>query len=128
MNNDAVELATRFFDAVCAGDLTTLRNIYAADAVVWHNTDQTEKTAEASLGTIQWLVGNIRDFRYENVRIMPTPAGFVRLHVCRGTHLSTGKPLCVPVACIGEVKDGRLVRFEEYFDSVQGAPDVPMNG
>ena len=121
-----LDLARDFFDAVCRADTAFLKKAYAPDAVIWHNTDQTEKSAEASIATIEWLVENISNFRYENIRAMPTPTGFVRLHICRGTHKSTGRELCVPVACIGEVKNGRITRFEEYFDGSQGAADVPL--
>lgn len=126
MAAEALEVSKAFFDAVCAGDIARLQAIYAPNAVVWHNTDRIEKTAEASIGTIKWLVENVEGFRYENARTLLTDFGFVRLHVCRGRHKSTGKELNVPVACIGEVKNGRLTRFEEYFDSVQGAPDIPL--
>jgi ketosteroid isomerase-like protein len=126
MSDAMSKLAQDFFDAVCRADKKFLENTYAPDAVVWHNTDQTEKSATASIETIQWLIDNISNFRYENARTMPTPSGFVRLHVCRGTHKSTGRELRVPVACIADVKNGRITRFEEYFDSSQGAADVPL--
>jgi ketosteroid isomerase-like protein len=126
MNEAALKVAQEFFDAVCRADIKFLENAYASDAVIWHNTDQMEKTAAASIQTIQWLVDNIENFRYEDIRTLPTPEGFVRLHICRGTHKSTGRELCVPVACIGKVKDGRITRFEEYFDSQQGAADIPL--
>jgi ketosteroid isomerase-like protein len=126
MNDAALQLAHDFFDAVCRADTDFLEKAYATDAVIWHNTDQTEKTAAASIDTIRWLVDNVANFRYENIRTMPTPNGFVRLHICRGTHKSTGRELCVPVACIAEVRNGRIARFEEYFDSLQGAADIPL--
>ncbi len=123
---DAVKFAGDFFNAICRADKAFLEKTYAPDAVIWHNTDQVEKSAAASIDTIKWLIDNISDFRYENARTMPTPNGFVRLHICRGTHKSTGRELCVPVACIAEVKNGRITHFEEYFDSTQGAADVPL--
>jgi ketosteroid isomerase-like protein len=127
MGDNAVEdFAEDFFNAICRADVAFLKKAYAPDALIWHNTDMTEKSAEASIGTIQWLIDNISNFRYEDARTIPTATGFVRLHICRGTHKSTGRELCVPVACIAEMKNGRITRFEEYFDASQGAADVPL--
>ena len=37
------ELVVRFFAALEAGDVGTLREIYAPDAVIWHNDDLIER-------------------------------------------------------------------------------------
>jgi ketosteroid isomerase-like protein len=36
------ELVVRFFAALEDGDISTLREIYAPDAVIWHNDDLIE--------------------------------------------------------------------------------------
>ena len=46
------ELVIRFFSALEAGDIGTLREIYAPDAVIWHNDDLLEQPVEDNLKTL----------------------------------------------------------------------------
>ena len=43
------ELVVRFFAALEGGDIDTLREIYAPDAVIWHNDDLIEHPVEEDL-------------------------------------------------------------------------------
>jgi ketosteroid isomerase-like protein len=52
MNEDIV---VRFFAALEAGDIDTLREIYAPDAVIWHNDDLIEQPVEDNLKVLQGL-------------------------------------------------------------------------
>ena len=45
----------RFFAALEAGDIDTLREIYAPDAVIWHNNDLIEQPVEENLKVLQGL-------------------------------------------------------------------------
>jgi ketosteroid isomerase-like protein len=46
------ELVVRFFAALEDGDIGTLREIYAPDAVIWHNDDLIEQPVEENHGRI----------------------------------------------------------------------------
>src|SRR6478736_2729048 len=85
------ELVIRFFAAIEAGDLGTLREIYAPDAVIWHNDDLLEQSVDDNLKVLQGLRGRL-----------PNGAD-VELHA----------------AMYLQVRDGHITRIEEYLDSAR---------
>jgi ketosteroid isomerase-like protein len=114
-------LGARFFDAVLAGDLDTVREIYAPDAIIWHAHTNAEQSVEDNLKTLLLVAQYIKDFRYENRRLQATEHGFVEQHVTRGT-TPTGAEFSIAACIICTVIDGRITRLEEYFDSAAAAP------
>ena len=94
---------------------------YAPDAVVWHNYDGVAQTVDENLRVLRWLVRHVTDLRYEEVRRLRTPEGFVQQHVLRAKALD-GSEVTIPACLIGTVRDGRIVRLEEYIDSAHVAP------
>ena len=78
------ELVIRFFAALEAGDIGTLREIYAPDAVVWHNDDLVEQPVEENLRVLQGLHRAVSGLRYDIVRRVPAPDGVLQQHVLRG--------------------------------------------
>lgn len=118
---DALVLAERFFAALEAGDVDAVRDLYADDAAVWHNTDGVTQTREENLRTLRWVVRNLRDLRYEVVRREPTPGGFVQQHVLHAL-APDGRELTVPACLVVTVEGGRITRLDEYLDSAHIAP------
>src|SRR4051812_36487170 len=114
--DDVLALADRFISAVAAGDLETVRSIYAPDAVMWNNYSRTPQTVDENLRILGWMTKNLKDMRYEDVRCITTSEGYVEQHVLRGTGPS-GKELELPACLIVQVSDGRVKKLEEYFDS-----------
>ena len=114
------ELADRFFAAIPKGDLETVKAIYAPDARIWHNNDQTTQNVEQNLAVLGWVTKNIAHLRYEDVRRQATPSGFVQQHVLRGT-APGGAPLEVPACILCTVANGRITRLDEYLDSAHVA-------
>ncbi len=49
------ETVSRFFAAIEAGDIGTVREIYAPDAVIWHNDDLVEQPVEENLTVLASL-------------------------------------------------------------------------
>ena len=113
---DALQVAKKLFAAVEAGDVETVRGLYAPEFRIWHNYDGVAQTAEENLGVLRWLCENVSNRRYEEVRLQKTEAGFVQQHVLRGTTAS-GAKLELPACMVGVVKDGKIVRLDEYFDA-----------
>ncbi|MFI0350821.1 nuclear transport factor 2 family protein [Actinomadura sp. 9N407] len=119
-------LADRFVAAITAGDVDTLRSLYAPGALIWHNGPGegggAEQGVEDNLRTLRWLSRNLEGFRYEEIRRDPLPDGYVQRHVLRGT-LPDGEPIemaaCLFVTVDG---DGRIARIEEYADTRGGDP------
>ena len=116
---DPLDVARRFFAAIERGDLAAVGEIYAPDAVIWHNTDRTEKTREQNLAMLSWAVEHVAKLRYEDVRLEPIAGGFVERHVVRGTEKASGRELVLPAVVVACVEGGRITRLDEYFDSAQ---------
>ncbi len=118
---ETLELADRFFAAIPKGDAAALRQLYAPDAVIWHNFDQKAQSVDENLRVLEWIAANVRNLRYEEISRIVTPQGWVQQHVLRGT-APNGKPLEVPACIVFSVRAGRVTRVEEYLDTAQIAP------
>jgi uncharacterized protein len=114
------DVADRLFAAIEAGDLEAVRALYAPDAVVWHNTDGTEQTVDENLRVLRWVVDNLSDRGYEDVRRSPTDTGFVQQHVLRCIR-PDGVRVAVPACLVVTCDAGRITRLEEYLDSAHVA-------
>ncbi|MEW2354143.1 nuclear transport factor 2 family protein [Spirillospora sp. NPDC029432] len=114
------ELADRFIGAITAGDVDTLRSLYAPGALIWHNGPGEgggeEQGVEDNLRTLRWLSRNLEGFRYEEVRRDPLPDGYVQRHVLRG-NLPGGDPVEIAACLFVTVDGGRIARIEEYADT-----------
>jgi len=117
----SLETADRLFKAIERGDVAAIRDIYAPDAKIWHNNDGVTQTVDANLAVLRWVVANILDLNYSEVRRHPTPTGFVQQHVMRGRLKSSGKAFQLPACIICEVEHGRITRLDEYLDSAHTA-------
>jgi ketosteroid isomerase-like protein len=114
------ELVVRFFTALEAGDIETLREIYAPDAVIWHNDDLIEQPVEENLRVLRGLHRVVSGLRYDVIRRVPAPDGVLQQHVLRG-RLPDGAEVALHAAMYLRVGDGHITRIEEYLDSGQRA-------
>ena len=115
---DALQVAERLFTAIPKGDLDAVREIYAPNARIWHNHDGVVQDPAANLAVLGWIVRNLRDIRYDEIRREPTPTGFVQQHVMRAT-LPGGKPFELAACIVCTVEKGRITRLDEYLDSAK---------
>ena len=113
---NTLALAKRFFDAIEKGDIETVRGIYAPDAVIWHNNDGLETTREDNLKVLTNFIKAVPERRYLERRVGAFDGGFVQQHLLKGK-LANGKDLALACCIVCEVKDGRITRLDEYFDS-----------
>lgn len=113
------EIADRFFTAIETGDIDLVAEIYAPDAVIWHNTDQREQSVAQNLRVLGWMVMHITDRRYDDVRRTVLADGFVQQHTLRGT--GPNGPVAVPAMLRVWMRDGTIVRLDEYLDSAHVA-------
>ncbi|MGH7986931.1 MAG: nuclear transport factor 2 family protein [Candidatus Binataceae bacterium] len=114
-----LEVADRLFRAIEAGDIDTVRELYAPGAIIWHNHDQREQTPAENLAVLRWVVKNIVNLKYTAVRRQTTPSGFVQQHVLSGRF--HGHDLALPACIVATVEAGRIARLDEYLDSAQTA-------
>ena len=120
MQKDSLEVAARFFDAIEAGDIETVRNIYHPDVIIWHNYDgvdrkETGDNRDDNLKVLAGLPKRIAGARYDVWYRESTETGFVQQHVLRGT-MPNGQPIEIPACIICRVEEGRITRLDEYFD------------
>jgi ketosteroid isomerase-like protein len=119
MPDDAAmrDLAKRFFDCVEAGDIEGLVACYAPDAKIWHNTDRQEQGPEDNRKTLAAMVTRIVDRVYADRRVEVFPSGFVQQHVLQGVRKHDNVRVELPACIVCSVKDGKITRLDEYFDS-----------
>ena len=113
---DVLTLADRFISAVAAGDLDTVRSIYAPDAEIWNNYMRKTQNVDENLATLKWMTTSVKNVRYDDIRCITTSEGYVDQHVLLGTGTSVAElelPACLSV----KVENGRVKKLEEYFDS-----------
>ncbi len=121
-DDDAMRaLAKRFFDYVEAGDVDGLVACYAPDAEIWHNTDGLIQGPEDNRKTLAGMVTRILDRVYDDRRVDVFPGGFVQQHTLRGARKHDGVRLALAACIVCAVKDGRITRLDEYFDSARVA-------
>jgi uncharacterized protein len=112
------DVVVSFFAALEAGDIGTLREIYAPDALIWHNDDLLEQSVEDNLRVLQGLHRAVAGLRYDVIRRAAVTDGVLQQHVLRGT-LPGGAEVELHAAMYLQVRDGRVTRIEEYLDSAK---------
>ena len=117
---DHLRLAEKFFSAIEAGDVDALRQLYAPDAEIWHNTDGLVQTPDDNARTLGWITTNLRDISYTKIKRSVTDDGFVQQHVLVATNRA-GDRVEVPACIVTTIRDGRITRLDEYVDSVSVA-------
>jgi ketosteroid isomerase-like protein len=113
-------LARRFFDCAETGDIDGLIACYAADARIWHNTDEVEQTPAENAATLKGFVKRIANRQYVQRRLHAFPGGFVQQHVLKGVR-QDGVAVELPACIVCTVSGGRITRLDEYFDSARVA-------
>ncbi|MGH7865857.1 MAG: nuclear transport factor 2 family protein [Candidatus Binataceae bacterium] len=113
-------IADRLFRSIEQGDIEAVRRLYSPNARIWHNTDGVAQTVDQNLATLAWVVANIKDLRYTEVRREPTPDGFVQQHVLGG-RLKSGGEFVLPACIVVKIENGMIVRLDEYLDSAKTA-------
>ncbi|HEX2902641.1 MAG TPA: nuclear transport factor 2 family protein [Jatrophihabitans sp.] len=117
-----VQLLDRIIAAAEAGDASDLVNIYAEDAVIWHNHDGKQTSVAQNSKLLESMASWVADRRYTDRRIHVFDGGVVQQHVLRGTHRASGEELAMDACVVVLVNEqGRITRLDEYIDSRQAA-------
>jgi len=119
MNEPAMQTAEKLFRAIENGDIDAIRNIYTPETKIWHNNDGIAQSVEQNLAVLKWVVSNIENVKYTEVRRQPTLTGFVQQHVLRGRFKD--KDIALPACIVATVEDGHITLLDEYLDSAQTA-------
>lgn len=119
--DDIRAMATRFFDAIEAGDIGTMQSSFTPDAEIWHNTDELIVTPAQTAQTLTGMVARINEREYADRRLTAFPGGFVQQHVLKGKRVHDNGDVRLPCAIICKVENGKITRLDEYFDSAHVA-------
>lgn len=114
--SDGVELARRLFAAIERNDAAAIREIYAEDAEIHSNIADGAAGPAGVVVAAGAIIAAVPDFAYEELSCAPTPSGFVRQHLLRGT-AADGAGFAIAACCVGVVADGRVTRLDEYVDA-----------
>ena len=115
-----LDFAERFVGAIQSGDTDTVRACYAPDAKLWHNTDGVEQTVDQNMNVLDWFIKTLPDRNYRVTRREALSDGFLQQHVLEAT-LPDGTKWAMDACCVIKMKDGVIVRLDEYLDSARSA-------
>lgn len=117
----SIEVAHRLIAAITGGNVAAVDALYHDDAVVFQNTSGQTLSKRKMLGVIRFLATGVSELRYEDIRVQPTPTGFVQQHVlcCRS---AAGVDVRAHACLVATVEDGRIRRLDEYLDAAAIAP------
>lgn len=105
---------------ILAGDVGGVGELYHDELTAWRSHDLRTLVRKQALRVVE-ILGRLSQLRYEDVRIQPTPDGFVQQHVMRCLS-PKGEPVEAHVCLVARIRDGRIVHVDEYMDSAQMAP------
>ena len=123
-DNNSLEVGAALTTAFETCDLDAIADLYADDIVVWHNFDQLGRTREQALSSAAWVAAEIEGFTVGDRWVAAVEGGYVQQCVFRGRMRSTGEVLEMPSMLRVHVRDGQVIRIEEYADSGAGG-NVP---
>jgi ketosteroid isomerase-like protein len=117
----ALETAKRLTAAITMGDVEAVGALYHEDLVGWRNVDGRELNRRQMLKIVAFLAQEVKDVRYEEVRVAATPTGYVQQHVLRAT-APDGRPVECAACLVVEMEGDRIRRLDEYMDAAALAP------
>lgn len=105
----------RLFGSLESGDLEAAVGCFSDDARVWHSYDRV--ALEKSAFREQWrkLIDDFPERRFVDVCREAIPGGFVQRQVM-AVVTPTGARMAWPVCMILTLRDGLIVRLDEYID------------
>jgi ketosteroid isomerase-like protein len=113
-----LELCDRFFDAIEQKDYETLESCYAPEAIIWHSHDCLYQPRADNLAMLKKGMETQSKTRYRDRRIRTFEGGFVQQHRIEVTW-ENGFEGRMDVCFVAYVRDGRISRAYEYFDTGQ---------
>lgn len=122
------EIADRFITALETGDAVELDRLYHPDLRFTVRTTGVVHDRAEALAAFRGLRPLLRDVSVEIVDRQPTSDGFLSQQVFRATG-PDGTRLVVPMCMLFGLRDGFVVRIDEYFDpAAVGPPAAALAG
>lgn len=120
MEQDGAALAHTLFDAIERGDWTAVRGVCTEDAVIWQNFNRTDRPFADTLERLAALRATLRSLAYAERRYLAAADGAVLQHVLTA-ELADRRYVAAPFMLRLHLRDGKVVRIEEYGDPAQTA-------
>jgi hypothetical protein len=109
------------WEAACrSGDPDRIVAQLGEDAIVWYNYEKIEHDRAAYRAILATSARRFRNVRYIDFRVHLHAGGFVEQATLEGD--TDAGPLSTPFLLSATVKDGKLVRLEQYFDATTLQP------
>lgn len=115
--DESNRIADELFRCVKEGDVDAFDELAAPEFVLWHNTTQAE-VSRADVFEHLKALSAIPDLAYSDIRRSFTDEGFISQHVVSGRK-ANGESFRLPVCLVVTVRNGKMVRANEWFDSAQ---------
>jgi ketosteroid isomerase-like protein len=119
---DAATTVRRLLEAFLAGDAETFMS-YIDDDLEWNPTEHHPfltqyRGKQQFAGGVAKVAEVLDGFRFEIERVLGCGEAAVSQLRYKGTVKKTGRSLDVQAAIVWEVRDGKVIRVQEYFDTV----------
>ena len=115
---DNIALCDRFFDALERKDYAALEDCYGPECVVWHSHDCLYQPRAENLAMLKAGMSQLRKMQFGDRRVHVFEGGFVQQHRMFVTRES-GFVGQMDVCFVAYVRDGKISRIYEYFDTGQ---------
>jgi ketosteroid isomerase-like protein len=107
-------VALKLVAAIENYDSAAMREVYAPDMRMWHNAFQVEMSGAEHIKLMErTYFHKYLNPKYIDIRIQAFPGGFVQQHILTA-HFADGTPVRMPICVVGQVRDGRITRIDEY--------------
>lgn len=99
-----------------ANDFSAWRALFAADGVIWHNTDLTDKSPDDVVAALVPVRKQAVSWKYTVVQRVDFEGGFFQRFILDAEKVGGRKvKLAACLSC--ETRDGLITRLDEYVDS-----------
>lgn len=116
---DNLETAAALFAAIESKNPQAVAALYADDVQVWHNFSNACQNKQENLAVLTGLCENVPSVRYDVVERLQLPDGRVmQRHTLRAS-TGSGEEVLIPACIFVGVRDGKIVRIDEYLDTAQ---------
>jgi ketosteroid isomerase-like protein len=118
MNWDLTQVravAEQWEKACRAGQSGPIVDLLSDDAVVWYNFEKVDHDREAYRAILDASYKSFRNPQYRDFRVMHHPGGFVEQATLEGE--TDNGVVSTPFLIVATVKDDKITRLDEYFDS-----------
>jgi len=118
MSTGPLEVAAGLFDNIERKRVDGVAALYADDIAVWHNFSNAEQKKAENLAVLDGLTRSVASIRYEVLERVLLGDRVLQRHNLR-CKTAAGDEIVIPACIFITVKNGRIVRIDEYLDTGQ---------